>query len=99
MRTASTRGRNRRRLLRGLPGDPYQNRRIPATRRLGLERLEDRRLLSVEPFSGPPAIFYDYVEDGVLKGGRLEVDPTDPYHAAVDSPEPAAPWNHAEASR
>ena len=28
-------------------------------------------------------VYYDYVEDGVLKGGRFVIDPNDPVHRAA----------------
>ncbi len=31
-------------------------------------------------------IYYDYVEDGVLKGGTIEVDPENPHHTAIEDP-------------
>ncbi len=64
-------------------------------RRLAVESLEERRLLSMSPHVGPSTVFYDYVEDGTLKGGRIEVDPANPHLAAVGSTKAAAAWNVA----
>jgi hypothetical protein len=37
---------------------------------------------AVDP-DAPQVIYYDYVEDGVLRGGRIPVDPGNPLHAQV----------------
>ncbi|MBN2474574.1 MAG: hypothetical protein JXB62_08195 [Pirellulales bacterium] len=81
----------------GEPDSRDMRRRI-GRRPLVCELLEERRLLSMQPPSGPQTVFYDYIEDGVLQGGRLEVDSTDPCFAVVesavvDSMETAPKWN------
>ncbi len=37
-------------------------------------------------------IYYDYLEDGALKGGFIEADPANPYHAALGPTEAAGRW-------
>jgi hypothetical protein len=48
-----------------------------------------------EAADGPsPFLQYDYVEDGVLRGGRIALDPTDPLHVELGpiTRAPASPW-------
>jgi hypothetical protein len=48
-----------------------------------------------EAADGPsPFLHYDYVEDGVLRGGRIALDPTDPLHVELGpiTRAPASPW-------
>ena len=74
-------------------------------RHLVCEALEARRMLSIggtglgdavsmDPSDpAPEIVYYDYVEDGILKGGRAEVYPTAGSPSAGSSVPPPAPWN------
>jgi hypothetical protein len=69
--------------------------------RLAFEAVEERVLLSV--LNGPDllaartpgaeTIFYDYIEDGVLKGGHIEVDPSNRFHTATGPTESVELWD------